>query len=611
MSYEQTILKGTTSKIIEVVLRDSTTGAGKTGVAHGDVTASYVREGSTRTAITLVAGTAADAYSSGKWCEVDATNCAGLYQLHIPNAALASGVDAVTITLASTGVIDKVVRISLLDVDLRDATDAGLSNLDAAVSSLATAASIAALNDPSSADIADAVWDEALTGATHNIPTSAGRRLREVAEVGLYEGASVWIDTVNGSAGTDDYENGTVNNPSDNIADATTIANSVGLSRFRIAPASSFTLASGYTGFSFIGDGLWTLALGGQALTNTMIVNAEVSGTCTSADEPMFDCCGIGTVTLPACFVRNSRLESDITLSGAGTYHFEGCMSAVAGTGSPSIDFGSAVGSTNVNFRHYSGGIEVRNMGQSGTDNMSLEGDGALTINANCTGGTIALRGNFKVTDNSGGAVTVVRDDDSSNLVSIKSTTDQFVFTVSGQVDANALTGGGGDDAATIYSYFTASDREDQFKADISSLATSSEISALNNISVDDIWDEAQSGHATNGTFGYYLDAQVSSAGAGGSGLYQVTVTVQNQDGDALQGARVNVDGTTLTLATDSSGQCVFNLDSGVYTLHVSPAAGYQTPTGNVITVATSDISSTFTLEATAPSGDCDVPWVG
>ena len=133
---------------------------------------------------------------------------------------------------------------------------------------------------------------------------------------------------------------------------------------------------------------------------------------------------------------------------------------------------------------------------------------------------------------------------------------------------------------------------------------------SLNEIS-EAVWSDTKSSYTTDGTFGYYLDAQVSSAGAGGSGLYQVTVTVENEGGDVLQGARVNVDGTTLTLVTNSSGQCVFNLDSGVYTLHVSPPAGYQTPTGNVITVATADISSTFTLEATAPSGGCDVPWVG
>lgn len=546
MSYDHTILKGTTSKIIEVMLRDGTTGAGKTAVAHTDVTASYVREGATRTAITLAAGTAGDSYSSGKWAEVDSTNCPGLYQLHLPDASLATGVNAVTTTLTATGVIDKVIRISLLDVDLRDSTDAGLSRLDAAISSrsshaatdivsggaittsggavsnvttVATTttnsdmrgtdsaflaasapANFAALGinasghvtrvttvdtttansdmrgtdnaflaanapsnfdallinasghvtrvttvdttttntdmrgtdgantttPPTAAAIADQVWDELLTGAAHNTPTSAGRRLRELAEVGLYEGASVWIDTVNGSAGTGDYENGTVNNPNDNIADATTIANSVGLSRFRIAPASSFTLASGYTGFTFVGDGLWTLALGGQALNATTVSNAEVSGTCTSTDPPMFASCSIGTVTLPACYVLHSRLESAITLTSAGTYHFEQCLSAVAGTASPSLDFGAAVGSTNVNFRHYSGGIEVRNMGQAGTDNMSLEGDGALTINANCTGGTIAVRGNFKVTDNSGGAVTVVRDDDTDGITSTLADTNEL-----------------------------------------------------------------------------------------------------------------------------------------------------------------------------------------
>jgi hypothetical protein len=47
----------------------------------------------------------------------------------------------------------------------------------------------------------------------------------------------------------------------------------------------------------------------------------------------------------------------------------------------------------------------------------------------------------------------------------VKSKTDQFRFTVANQVDANALTGGGGDDAATIYTYFTSSSRQDTFKA--------------------------------------------------------------------------------------------------------------------------------------------------
>ncbi len=64
-----------------------------------------------------------------------------------------------------------------------------------------------------------------------------------------------------------------------------------------------------------------------------------------------------------------------------------------------------------------------------------------------------------------------------SDITAIKGKTDQFVFTVANQVDANALTGGGGDDAATIYTYFTDANREDAFKAD-STLAKQNEILA-------------------------------------------------------------------------------------------------------------------------------------
>lgn len=114
-----TIKAGTTSKIIEVMLRDSTTGQGKTGLAFGDVTASYVREGGTRVAITLASVLPGSSYTSGGWSELDATNTPGLYQLHIPDAALASGVAAVTLFLKEAGTIDKAIRIVLITVDLR------------------------------------------------------------------------------------------------------------------------------------------------------------------------------------------------------------------------------------------------------------------------------------------------------------------------------------------------------------------------------------------------------------------------------------------------------------------------------------------------------------
>lgn len=55
-----------------------------------------------------------------------------------------------------------------------------------------TGASIAAdiAQKPSASQIADAVWDEVLTGAAHNVPSSAGRRLRNVAAAIVLDGTA-------------------------------------------------------------------------------------------------------------------------------------------------------------------------------------------------------------------------------------------------------------------------------------------------------------------------------------------------------------------------------------------------------------------------------------
>lgn len=39
-------------------------------------------------------------------------------------------------------------------------------------------------------EIVDAVWDEVLTGATHNVPSSAGRRLRQLSNVVIWDGTA-------------------------------------------------------------------------------------------------------------------------------------------------------------------------------------------------------------------------------------------------------------------------------------------------------------------------------------------------------------------------------------------------------------------------------------
>ncbi len=262
------------------------------------------------------------------------------------------------------------------------------------------------------AEAADAVWDEALTGATHAVADSAGRRLRDLQEFGIYEGGAVWIDTVNGTAGTTDYESGTVFNPVNTIADANTLAASLGLSRFRIAPGSSITFAATQANQSFIGHE-WTLALGGQNIAGTEIVGATISGTGTGAGY-VLESCSVGAVTLANGDLRGCGLSGAFTASAASDYFFDGCYSHIAGGGSWTFDFGAAVVNTNLSLRHHSGGVTINNKDNTGTDLMSIEGHGQLVVAASSSG-AISLRGGWEVT-NTGGA-TITYDDLSQNAI--------------------------------------------------------------------------------------------------------------------------------------------------------------------------------------------------
>jgi len=133
MAYDQIVKKATTSYIIEVMLRDSTTGQGKTSVAYGDVAYGYWREGAATgangTCVTMSKGT----YADHGWVEVDATNLPGVYQFGVPDAAIATGVNAVTVVLKVSGAIDCRIRLVLVDIDVRDAVRAGLTALPNAV----------------------------------------------------------------------------------------------------------------------------------------------------------------------------------------------------------------------------------------------------------------------------------------------------------------------------------------------------------------------------------------------------------------------------------------------------------------------------------------------
>ncbi len=221
-----------------------------------------------------------------------------------------------------------------------------------------------------------------------------------------YSNGAIWLDSTVSNTNSEPFVDGVSDNPVSTLNAANSLSASVNIRRFEVAPGSSFTFAASETNITYIGD-KWTLNTGGQDISNTFISGANISGTAVApTGGPTLVECILQTCTLPPCLVEYSGLQGTVTLGSAGDFFFISCHSNLAGTSTPVIDFNAAVGACNVSIRRYSGGIEIQNM-QAG-DQISIEGDGQIVVNANCTGGTITYRGIFRLTDNSSGAVEII-----------------------------------------------------------------------------------------------------------------------------------------------------------------------------------------------------------
>ncbi len=313
----------------------------------------------------------------------------------------------------------------ILDIIAADTTTdipALIATLQADLDIITGAAGALLDTTATSPQLVDDVMDEVLTGGTHNVVDSLGRRIRDLQEFGVYEGGAIWIDTVNGTAGTTDFESGTAFNPVDTIADANTLAASLGLSKFHVASGSTITFAATQTNQVFEGEN-WTLALGGQSIIGTTIIGAQVSGVASGVGtKQIFKDCILDAVShVKNTHALNCGLDGTQTIVEAGDFFFDQCHSAMAGTGTVTFDFGAALAASDLHVRHHSGGWTIENMGAgAGTYNASFEGDGQIIWAASCSATSNAsIRGNWKITDNAGGAVTETLDDNQTSVDAI------------------------------------------------------------------------------------------------------------------------------------------------------------------------------------------------
>jgi hypothetical protein len=115
-----TIAPGSTSQSIELYL-------GATGLtaSTSGLSARYNRTRTASVSIPLVARTIAQAWTSGGFAEVDATNMPGVYRLDLPDAALAAGADDVTIVVrGASGTNGAVMTVKLSSGGLTEAQTA-------------------------------------------------------------------------------------------------------------------------------------------------------------------------------------------------------------------------------------------------------------------------------------------------------------------------------------------------------------------------------------------------------------------------------------------------------------------------------------------------------
>jgi len=143
---------GSVDQTVYIFIQNSsvTTGAGLTGLVFNSagLVCYYVRPLGSATQLTLATQTVTGAHSDGGFVEVSSANMPGVYRLDLSDAIVASGVDSVVLVLkGATNMAPVVMEIPLVAIDVQDAAGLGLSRVDATISSRATQTSVDAVDD--------------------------------------------------------------------------------------------------------------------------------------------------------------------------------------------------------------------------------------------------------------------------------------------------------------------------------------------------------------------------------------------------------------------------------------------------------------------------------
>jgi hypothetical protein len=286
---------GTTSLILEIFLQDttSTTGAGKTGLtnATSGLNLSYKRN--TGTAAVNVAtvnsittfGTFAGTSTQGAFKEVDSTNLPGVYELHIPNNALASGADSVLVMLSGmTGVAPLPLEIELTATSNQDEVHGGMTALpNTACTTNASLITSGNGTDQLSVSGGKVLLQATQTGVTIPTVTTVTNQLTAAQiATGVWQDSNSGDFTVASSIGKSLYTSGAVPGASGGLflagSNAATTVNitgslsgSVGSVSGNVGGISGVTFPSGFSSLTTaaIATAVWTDTTGSDFATTS------------------------------------------------------------------------------------------------------------------------------------------------------------------------------------------------------------------------------------------------------------------------------------------------------------------------------------------------------
>lgn len=213
-------------------------------------------------------------------------------------------------------------------------------------------------------------------------------------------GPGVYLNDAAANTTTVNGVDGTWSNPVSTIAAAKTIADSLSVDRIYLVNDSSVTLSATMEDYEFVGIGEMSVNVvnfGSQDVDHSVFHNLLLTGVQGGTTRCQAEDCVLSVITGMEITALRCLVADAGSLTLRDDCAFDSCFSAVAGSGTPTLDINS-VANVNVYFRHYSGGLQVNNA--VATTVMSYESDGQLIIDATCTSLTVVVRGNCSITDN-------------------------------------------------------------------------------------------------------------------------------------------------------------------------------------------------------------------